>query len=58
MAPSANLREQLEIAAQADQMSEAEQLDAFNRLVDLVSGLDGWISSGGFLPARWQPKAR
>lgn len=25
-----------------------------DRLVDLVEGLDGWLSAGGFLPSAWE----
>jgi hypothetical protein len=30
--------------------------EAAERLSELVEGLDGWISRGGFLPTAWQPK--
>lgn len=29
-----------------------------NRILDLVDALDGWLSSGGCLPARWKPADR
>jgi hypothetical protein len=25
-----------------------------DRLVDLIAGLDQWLTDGGFLPANWQ----
>lgn len=46
MDPDANLKEQLEIV-------EGDDEEALPRLAELVSGLDGWIERGGFLPQRW-----
>lgn len=34
------------------QLLELSHLAA--RLADLVEALDGWITGGGFLPARWE----
>lgn len=28
------------------------------RILELIDGLDGWLTSGGFLPTRWKPVAR
>lgn len=28
------------------------------RLLELIDALDGWLTSGGFLPRRWKPAAR
>jgi hypothetical protein len=28
------------------------------RLVELMDGLDGWLTAGGFLPARWRSASR
>lgn len=46
MDPDENLKEQLEIA-------EGDDDEDLARLAELVSGLDGWIERGGFLPQRW-----
>ncbi len=63
MDPDANLREQLELASQDWTGKDTheltpEEIDKLHtdhiRLCDLVEALDGWISKGGFLPARWQ----
>jgi hypothetical protein len=54
MDPNACLREMLEITADFDKLEDDEALIAANRLVDLVDGLDGWLSKGGFLPTRWE----
>ena len=58
MDPAANLREQLEIAAEIfDHEDEGEGVppdyDAF-RLAELVTSLDEWLMKGGFLPALWE----
>lgn len=59
MDPSANLTEQLKIAAriQAANVTDDDCLvnDA-ERLADLVLALDEWICKGGFLPERWTRK--
>ena len=50
MDPNAALDEIRSIVARADGglgRSDAE------RLAELVDGLDGWLSRGGFLPADW-----
>jgi hypothetical protein len=28
------------------------------RLIELVEGLDGWLTAGGFLPSRWRAASR
>ena len=33
-------------------------LHDIGRLVELVDGLDGWLTAGGFLPSRWRPTSR
>lgn len=51
MDPNAALDEIRSLAARADGglgRSDAE------RLAELVSGLDSWLSGGGFLPSDWQ----
>ena len=57
MDPNANLREQRERARQIIAMLDADDpIDPNDagRLADLVEALDDWITSGGFLPDRWQ----
>jgi hypothetical protein len=69
MDPDANITEQLSIARAIlrtwDNCSEdgeltAEQYRAMaqdaNRLAELIQALDGWITSGGFLPELWRSK--
>ena len=29
-----------------------------HRMLELVDALDGWLTSGGYLPDRWKPSAR
>ena len=29
-----------------------------HRVIELVEALDSWLTSGGFLPDRWQPASR
>lgn len=61
MDPDANLTEQLSLAADVletvwpDGLSpEAEEMfDKAGRLAELVSSLNDWITSGGFLPKPW-----
>ena len=58
MDPAANLEEQLKLArlilqTYYDEDQEIDQDDAA-RLAELVEALDGWITKGGFLPARWR----
>jgi hypothetical protein len=59
MDPNAALDEMRRIAeVSAEGLFDRECPDVLNRLSELVLALDGWISKGGFLPDRWQPKAR
>ncbi len=62
MDPNANLIEQLKLAERLILDADAgpdnapmriNPTDAL-RLAELVQALDGWIRSGGFLPAGWQ----
>ena len=58
MDPDANLAELCELARiiiEADE-DEVDAADA-RRLAELVEALDGWITGGGFLPARWRAGA-
>ena len=55
MDPNANLSEQLGCARRILAEDGAHPDDAI-RLAELVEALDVWLSSGGFLPDRWQHK--
>ena len=67
MDPDANLREQREIARAIQKvlddcngdgsLTDGQQFYVAaqaERLAELVEALDGWITKGGFLPARWR----
>ena len=58
MDPNAALKEIREIVKNADKPNPLkgiyEEHAEFSRLIDLIDGLDGWISKGGFLPRDWQ----
>lgn len=54
MDPDANLREQLEIVANADEMSDSDKVYAFERLAELIDGLNEWITHNGHLPKAWK----
>lgn len=61
MDPNANLKEQLELAAEIIKSSDANEGYFFDpakavRLAELVEALDGWLSKGGFLPGKWERK--
>jgi hypothetical protein len=62
MDPTANLREQLDIARVivASEESGETVIDPSEipRLAELVVALDAWIRSGGFLPAEWSNSRR
>jgi hypothetical protein len=57
MDPTANLREQLEIA-RAMLAKDSEHIDTGDavRLAELVEALNQWIANGGFLPVQWRAK--
>lgn len=57
MDPTANLKEQRELAAQINATIDAgdqPDLGDILRLSELVLTLDEWISRGGFLPEQWR----
>lgn len=59
MDPTANLREQLALAARMikaydDPAGNGIDQDDTARLAELVTALDGWIRRGGFLPEPWR----
>lgn len=65
MDPNANLSEMRRIAARilaaldaADEDTGEWMCDPHDTacLAELVEALDGWLSRGGFLPARWERK--
>ena len=29
-----------------------------DRVLELLDGLDSWLTAGGFLPSRWRPASR
>lgn len=35
---------------------EDRSITNHNRLIELIAGLDGWLTRGGFLPAAWVPE--
>lgn len=52
MDPTANLKEQLHIAARVRAgLAASYEVD---RLAELVEALDEWICKGGFLPKQWK----
>jgi hypothetical protein len=55
MDPTANLREQLELATDIQQLAVVyeHRADQGERLAELVLAFDQWIRSGGFLPDQW-----
>ena len=63
MDPDALLDELLALHDRMRALAEARLLpQAFahdiHRMLELIDALDGWLTSGGFLPNRWQPSAR
>lgn len=66
MDPNTNLKEQLELAHEINQISDACQADGTlsdaqmkgivqraEALAERVEALDGWLRKGGFLPQAW-----
>lgn len=56
MDPNTALKAIRVFVTHADLLVDGEHEQAFSELVDLVSGLDEWLTDGGFLPAAWQTK--
>lgn len=64
MDPDANLQEQLKLTKEIVDLVEEKGVlneddvsaleEKSTRLAELVESLDGWITGGGFLPARWR----
>ena len=54
MDPTANLREQLEIARRMTNSIDCP--GDGDRLAELVAALDDWLTHGGFLPDQWAAK--
>lgn len=52
MDPDAALEEVRRIVARAD-AEGTDIVEDYNRLIDLIDGLDQWISRGGFMPKVW-----
>ena len=59
MDPDTCLSEIRSIVQHVDDPDESDTVeDRCERLVQLVDGLDTWISVGGYPPGAWQPEAR
>ena len=58
MDPNEALRQIREAIRDLDEASRGhgDLLESAMRVADLVSGLDHWLSKGGFLPEAWQRK--
>jgi hypothetical protein len=56
MYPDATLTELLNLANEIADDGEAITHDAV-QLAELILALDGWITAGGFLPARWEKQS-
>jgi len=57
MDPNELLRLLLEIA-RSDYDTEADELEAFGEMTDLVLELDRWFMSGGYLPRVWADRIK
>lgn len=59
MDPNANLEELLGLANRSAvgvyRVDCDDHCEDIERMAELVLALDGWLSSGGFLPDRWYP---
>ena len=54
MDPDTALARIRELAARADEdLGESDAAAMLSELAKLVESLDGWLSSGGFLPRAW-----
>jgi hypothetical protein len=59
MDPDTCLNEIRSIVQHVDDSDEPDTVeDRFERLVQLVDGLDTWMSLGGYPPGAWQHEAR
>jgi hypothetical protein len=61
MDPDANIKRQLEITEELDGLLRGDDADDMNTalalisdLVDLIVGLNDWITRGGGLPKAWK----
>lgn len=57
MDPNACLDELLRLVAGFHDSEEELNPDDVERVAELLLALDGWLTGGGFLPARWRPAA-
>jgi len=59
MDPDTCLNEIRSLVQRLDDPDESDTVEVcFERLVQLVDGLDTWMSLGGHPPGAWQPDAR
>jgi hypothetical protein len=58
--PDANLNEQRELCRKIMRATgkEMSMVQDAERLAELASSLDDWMTNGGFLPASWRPTCR
>lgn len=54
MAPDATLEELRLLMSDYDRHGLAVGQEAIDRMVELMTALDEWITKGGFLPADWR----
>lgn len=60
MDPDANLKEQRQLLKKVEEALDSNEPLAnsdLERLLELTTGLDEWLSHGGFLPAAWGKRA-
>lgn len=53
MDPTAALQEIRELLKMDTRIAEHDG-PSLDRLLELIDGLDGWMSKGGFLPEQWR----
>ena len=59
MDPDTCLNEIRSLVQRLDDPDESDTVEVcFERLVQLVDGLDTWMSLGGYPPRPWQPEGR
>ena len=58
MDPDETLRQLRSLAGRILATDSDPDADDAVRLAELASALDDWLTTGGFLPARWTPARR